>query len=84
MTNQEITAWVKLQNNINLQKTFDAITINLRPLDKTIISKVVLEKDTIKNITEWLNSELALNLTTWKVGEIIKTIRQKIRKEYMQ
>ena len=48
MTNQEITAWVKLQNNINLQKTFD------------------------------------LNLTTWKVGEIIKTIRQKIRKEYMQ
>ena len=84
MTNQEITAWVKLQNNINLQKTFDAITTNLRPLDKTIISKVVLEKDTIKNITEWLNSELDLNLTTWKVGEIIKTIRQKIRKEYMQ
>ena len=75
MTNQEITAWVKLQNNINLQKTFDAITTNLRPLDKTILSKVVLEKDTIKNITNWLNSELELNLTTWKVGDIIKTIQ---------
>ena len=74
-TKQEIKAWVKLQDNINMQKTFDTITTNLRPLDKTIISKVVLEKDTIKNITDWLNSELDLNLTTWKVNDIIKTIQ---------
>ena len=76
MTKQEIKAWVKLQDNINMQKTFDTITTNLRPLDKEILSRFIIEKDTIKNITEWLNSELGLDLTTFKTSKIIKTIQR--------
>tara|TARA_R100000234_G_C4999361_1_gene179535 strand:+ start:80 stop:481 length:402 start_codon:yes stop_codon:yes gene_type:complete len=73
--NKEIKAWVELQDNINMQKTFDNITTNLRPLDREILSKFIIEKDTLKNITEWLNSELGLDLTTWKTRKIITTIQ---------
>ena len=75
MTKQEIKAWVRLQNNINMQKTFDTITTNLRPLDKEILSRFIIEKDTIKNITEWLNSELNLNLTVHVTSRILDDIR---------
>ena len=79
MTKQEIKAWVKLQDNINMQKTFDDITTNLRPLDKAILSKVVLENSTIKNLTEWLNSELDLDLTVHVTSRILDDIRMYLR-----
>ena len=77
--NKEIKAWVELQDNINMQKTFDNITTNLRPLDKAILSKVVLENSTIKNLTEWLNSELDLDLTVHVTSRILNDIKMYLR-----